>query len=296
MLRTGAVGSRIRGGRSGGGGGRSSGGSCLPDKIRNPDTGRCVLRTGAVGKRILRAQKGTEPSRGGLTDRYKRNLSQNLAMSGLADRYNRNVNQNLPMEDRRFVAGMPAYSAMRRDHLNREPPNELIRIGIGEILTEQLGIYLQVTKAFLKILRAGTNGSYERQDDDNNGAGNAYVFGPKFPKDTYRYEGNHYNDGGGTGIVIDDGGLNEYDSGLWGKYFNQEPRNATEKQMTNLARKVVSDKIVFMGHTNMGDVGANVFTHRNARGEIDSLIIDSWYFFSRDELRDIKRSHRLRGF
>ena len=42
----------------------------------------------------------------------------------------------------------------------------------------------------------------------------------------------------------------------------------------------------------MGDVGAN----RNSRGEIDSLIIDSWYFFGRDELHDIQRSHRLWGF
>jgi hypothetical protein len=64
----------------------------------------------------------------------------------------------------------------------------------------------------------------------------------------------------------------------------QEPRGATEKQMTKLARSVISDNIVFLGETNMGDVGANVFTHRNARGEIDSLIIDSWYFFDGDEI------------
>lgn len=27
--------------------------SCPPEKIRNPATGRCVLRTGAIGHRIL---------------------------------------------------------------------------------------------------------------------------------------------------------------------------------------------------------------------------------------------------
>ena len=54
--RSGGGGGERSGGRSGGGGGERSGGSCPPDKVRNPDTGRCVLRTGAVGKRILRAQ------------------------------------------------------------------------------------------------------------------------------------------------------------------------------------------------------------------------------------------------
>ena len=92
--------------------------------------------------------------------------------------------------------------------------------------------------------------------------------GPAIPKDTYCYEGDHDNDGGGTGIVRCDG--YKYDIDLWEKYNKQEPRGATEKQMTKLARSVISDKIVFLGETNMGDVGANVFTHRNSRGEIDS--------------------------
>ena len=64
--------------------------------------------------------------------------------------------------------------------------------------------------------------------------------------------------------------------------------------MTKLARKVVSDKIVFMGGTNnMGEV--MIFTHRNSRGEIDSLIIDISYFFGKHEHHDIRRSHRLWG-
>jgi hypothetical protein len=42
------------------------------------------------------------------------------------------------------------------------------------------------------------------------GGGNAYVFGPAFPKDTYCYEGDHDNDGGGTGI-------DKYDIDLWEK-------------------------------------------------------------------------------
>jgi hypothetical protein len=100
-----------------------------------------MLRTGAVGKKILRTQKGTEPS---------------------------------------------------------PKANELNRIGIGELFTEQFGVYPKVTKAFLKILRAGTKGlNYERQVDDNTGGGNVYVFGPEFPKDTYGYERDHCNDGGG---------------------------------------------------------------------------------------------------
>jgi hypothetical protein len=86
----------------------------------------------------------------------------------------------------------------------------------------------------------------------------------------------------GTGIVRCDG--YEWDSDLWEKYNKQSPRDATLKQKIKLARSVISDKIVFLGETNMGDVGANVFTHRNSRGEIDSLLIDSWYFFDEDEI------------
>jgi hypothetical protein len=50
--RSSAIGKKLSG-DSGGGGVGSSSGSCPPDKVRNPDTGRCVLRSGAVGKRIL---------------------------------------------------------------------------------------------------------------------------------------------------------------------------------------------------------------------------------------------------
>ena len=32
--------------------------SCPPDKVRNPDTGRCVLRNGAVGSRIGGGRSG----------------------------------------------------------------------------------------------------------------------------------------------------------------------------------------------------------------------------------------------
>ena len=56
---------------------------------------------------------------------------------------------------------------------------------------------------------------------------------------------------------------------------------------------MISDNIVFMGYADNGDddtvgeeddVGAEVFKHRNSRGEIDSLIIDSWYFFDSTEI------------
>jgi hypothetical protein len=70
--------------------------------------------------------------------------------------------------------------------------------------------------------------------------------------------------------------------------------NGMEKRR-NTFRGIFSDKIVFLGETTKIDVGANVFTHRNSSGEIDSLIIDSFYFFSEEEMHDIRRSHRL-GF
>ena len=69
----------------------------------------------------------------------------------------------------------------------------------------------------------------------------------------------------------------------WEKYLDQLPRYADDEEMIELARKVASDNIVFLGHMEGGNPG-NVFTHRNSRGEIDSLIILDWNFFSRDEI------------
>jgi hypothetical protein len=60
--------------------------------------------------------------------------------------------------------------------------------------------------------------------------------------------------------------------------------STSRKTKDQLARSVISDQIVFLGETNMGDVGTNIFTHRNSRGEIDFLIIDSWYFFDSTEI------------
>ena len=242
MNRSSAIGKKLSG--VGGGGGGSSE-SCPPDMVRNPDTGRCVLRSGAVGKRILGVEKGKGPSR---------------------------------------------------------KANDLICIAIGELDTELYGVYLKVTKAFLKILQATTKVlKFEKGDNGNMTGGNAYVFGPKFPMDTYDYEGGHRNRFGKTGIVIDDGGLNKYDkyyeARKWLAYHSREPQN--EIEMTKLGRKMISDNIVFMGYADNGDddtvgeeddVGAEVFTHRNSRGEIDSLIIDSFYF---EELRDNDSLTRL---
>ena len=39
------------------------GGPCPPNKVLNPATGRCVLKTGAIGKKILAAQAKTSPQK-----------------------------------------------------------------------------------------------------------------------------------------------------------------------------------------------------------------------------------------
>ena len=264
--RSSAIGKKLSGG-GGGGGGSSE--SCPPDKIRNPDTRRCVNRSSAIGKKLSGGGGGGGSSESCPPDKVRNpDTGRCVLRSGAVGK--------------RILGVQKGKGPSRK-------ANDLICIAIGEPNTEQYGVYLKVTKAFLKILRATTKVlKFEKGDDGNMSGGNAYVFGPKFP---YDYEGGHRNEDGGTGIVIDDGGLNKYDSLKWLAYFHREPQNATEIEMTNIAGGGVSHKIIFMGYTHMGyDVGAEVFTHRNSRGEIDSLIIDSFYF---EELRDNDSLERL---
>jgi hypothetical protein len=108
---------------------------------------------------------------------------------------------------------------------------------------------------------------------------NAYIFGKRYPSETYQYEIGHGNDGSQTGLLdltmwrknpVDLGGTAELRK-WWSKTFkpykwNWDNRDALKKVQS------VYPSILFLGDT-LGDGGANLFIHRDSRDEIDSIAI-----------------------
>lgn len=122
--------------------------------------------------------------------------------------------------------------------------------------------------------------------------GNAYIFGKRFPLDSYKLVGSCGNDGGQIGFIdldefdtkvassVSDVVLEEYGMNKVGrlgiKATPWENRPALRR-----VRKIIPH-ILFMGDTDGGDVGADLYAHWTA-GKIDGLIIDNEYFFQSEE-------------
>ena len=52
-----------------------------------------------------------------------------------------------------------------------------------------------------------------------------------------------------------------------------------EPRVLRLVQKELSKNVVFLGETDFGDFGADVYIHRDGSGKVDSVIIDNDYFF-----------------
>ncbi len=163
-----------------------------------------------------------------------------------------------------------------------------IVITIGEIYTTLLGsifsISLKITEEFYQVLLKKPKYIRTRSD-----IGNAYIFGHEYPINTYKYIGKHNNDGAQTGIVdITNITQSDYDNivnpedDLWMKIFNPVKNkfyNWDERKLLPKIREDISNRILFVGSTDGGDVGAAVFAHFNKKGEVDGLIIDNNIFY-----------------
>lgn len=147
---------------------------------------------------------------------------------------------------------------------------------IGELTTYNLCVMLKVTDTFLKTLKRSPKTIIKRPN-------NAYIFGKKYKLTDYVKVGSHDNDAGSTGILLYDG-LNKYkldeikNSPLWDDTYHiskkyKKALSWTDKKALKKIQMVLSDKILFVGETSGGDVGADIYIHKT-RGNIDSLIID----------------------
>jgi hypothetical protein len=140
------------------------------------------------------------------------------------------------------------------------------------VSTEEFKVNDQMYKKLLKEPK-----SYKTYDN------NAYVFGKLFPLESYKKIGEHGNDVAMTGII---------DLGIAKKMSSEE---------FNLDYQVVWDKlngkwdyisghkyirklnpsILWFGQTVGGDVGAEVYGHKDSKNNYDSFIIDNNYFFDK---------------
>lgn len=135
-----------------------------------------------------------------------------------------------------------------------------------------------VTPNFFKILHE-TPKSYQ------NDVANAYIFGPQFSINEYIKIGSHENDGGQTGLIDITNATKEEldkivnDDEIWENAYHGFSKPWGWKPGLLKVRKDISSRILFVGNTDGGDVGANLYAHYNKEKNIDGLIIDNAYFF-----------------
>lgn len=148
---------------------------------------------------------------------------------------------------------------------------------IGELTTDNPCVMLKVTDGFLRTLKRSPKTIIKQLN-------NAYIFGKKYKLTDYVKAGSHTNDAAATGILLYDG-LNKYkldeikSSPLWDDAYHLSKKykkalSWADKKALKKVQTALSDKILFVGETLSGDVGANVYIHKT-RGNVDSLIIDA---------------------
>jgi hypothetical protein len=138
----------------------------------------------------------------------------------------------------------------------------------------QITTDFEVTEAFYDILC--TKPKYIKRDN-----GNAYIFGKIYDGTEYIYIGRHKNDVAQTGL-IDITNMAKQDLekiqccyNIWLQIYKKYKLDWNEYQALEEVKMKISDKILFIGITLGGDVGANIFAHYNSNNEIDGLIIDN---------------------
>lgn len=162
------------------------------------------------------------------------------------------------------------------------------RIRFGEVYTSNFGGYFDVTNNFYQELR-------KKPRQFVSEFGNAYVFGKMFNSNEYKRLLSHGNDGAQTGFVdvtdLTDAQIEKLMDEISGDYdwSNAYPDyDWNHYDGIKKIREDVSDKVVFVGLTVGGDVGADLYVHYNDNKEIDSVIIENTCLFSEDEKGEVK--------
>ena len=106
---------------------------------------------------------------------------------------------------------------------------------------------------------------------------NAYVFGRMFKRDSYKKIATIVNDVANVGLM-DINFAPEFSTEDVSLFDIYEDHEWDDREILKEARRIFPD-LLFNGRTIRGDVGATLYAHYDKSGDIDSLIIDSSYFF-----------------
>jgi hypothetical protein len=133
----------------------------------------------------------------------------------------------------------------------------------------------QVTDEFYKVLLKKPK-AYKSYGSN---VSNAYIFGKKYDLKDYKKIRTHGNDAAQTGLIDKklwkDGAYNEVVAELNKKFAYTYDSAQNVRQV----RKLTNGGVIFQGETIGGDIGADLYAHYNASKNIDSLIIDNFYFY-----------------
>jgi hypothetical protein len=143
------------------------------------------------------------------------------------------------------------------------------------------GKVFKVTWDFYKILK-------KKPKVRKSNAGNAYIFGRHFPWDEYKHVGSHGNDGAQTGFIDLTGASRVEIQRLrsdeaWHDIYGAVDYDWDNSDALKAIRKQLSERILFVGETVGGDVGADLYLHKDSNGHVDGAIIDNNYIFHVDD-------------
>jgi hypothetical protein len=192
-----------------------------------------------------------------------------------------------------------AYMNKPPEYIIYKPQGERFKIAWGEIFyinmrTEGKGTGLVgggefiVNENFYKQLQ-----SKPILCENTKGSRNAYIFGKLYPLSTYKRIGGHGNDGASTSL-IDVTKLTFQEKKMLSDYKkilkcyshnNKIVNNLDNRESLEKLQKTVSNRILFMGSTYGGDVGADYFAHFDISRQMDSLIIDTYCLFTDSTLK-----------
>lgn len=146
--------------------------------------------------------------------------------------------------------------------------------------TTFLSTDFKITEKYYKILTKPPKGLINNKDPSN-----AYVFGKLFKLDQYVKIGGHVNDIAQTGFVDVTGATKDElkkianDNEIALRIYENNNYNWDSRDVLKEIQKKISKRILFVGNTVGGDVGAALYAHYDTNKQIDGLIIDNYYFF-----------------
>ncbi len=144
---------------------------------------------------------------------------------------------------------------------------------------------IKVTKDFYEVLKKPPH-KYESDD------GNAYIFGKIYTSDKYELIGGFNNDAASCSLFditnISKKEITKIEKYKYeeDEYLDQYYDDLNNPKFLEILQNEISPRILFIGETIGGDVGADVYVHYNAKRQIDSLMIDNSYFFDDSSSED----------